>query len=63
MIWIVILLTSICIIGVLVTGGHYIAEPDRGIGFAFCVFLLLTFILLDGGVYLYKKPAYGTIYL
>ena len=31
MIWIVILLTSICIIGVLVTGGHYIAEPDRGI--------------------------------
>lgn len=60
MIWIVILLTSICIIGVLVTGGHYIAEPDRGIGFAFCVFLLLTF---RWGVYLYKKPAYGTIYL
>ena len=57
MIWIVILLTSICIIGVLVTGGYYIAEPDRGIGFAFCVFLLLTFILLDGAsIYTKNQP-------
>lgn len=54
MIWIVILLTSICIIGVLVTGGHYIAETDRGIGFAFCAFVLLTFILL-GGTFIYRN--------
>ena len=50
MIWIVILL----IIGSIVTGGHYIAEPDREIGFAFCVFVLLTFILL-GGTFIYRN--------
>lgn len=54
MIWIVILLIFICIIGSIVTGGHYIAEPDREIGFAFCVFVLLTFILL-GGTFIYEN--------
>ena len=55
MIWIVISLIFICIIGSIVTGGHYIAEPDREIGFfAFCVFVLLTFILL-GGMFIYRN--------
>ena len=57
MIWIVISLIFICIIGSIVTGGHYIAEPDREIGFAFCVFVLLTFILLGGTfIYINNQP-------